>query len=463
MSVLVGVVSAVFWGVLLLSVLVFVHEAGHFLSARAFGMRVTEFFLGMPCRLRLSHRSASRGTEVGITPVLLGGYTRICGMDGELGPHTAGILAALARRGRATPAELADAVGCDEDEALADLALLSDWASVEPFFDPELGERPGQKQWPRNFQTVRRDANLLTAFDKGHDFSLEGSTLAGEPHGLPEGGAEALLEFERAHTYQGKGFVARVVTLLAGPAVNVALGILLVAATLSIGGVTVARDVPVVGQVGEGTLAASCGIQAGDTIRSVNGAEVSTWVDMGDQLKAAIAAGDPFEVTFEHEGVQATATAVPASFPGQQLFGVTATTETYHPAFVRSLGAAWDYVGQTVSYIARLFQPQHTAEMVSQSTSVVGISVMASEAAASGPADFFFLMAALSLSLGFMNLIPVPPLDGGKILIEVIQLVSRRRVPLRVQSAVSYTGLALLMLLFVFVVRQDVIRFVLGG
>ena len=66
MSVLASVASAVFWGVVLLSVLVFVHEAGHFLSARAFGLRVTEFFLGMPCRLRLSWRSRSRGTEVGV-------------------------------------------------------------------------------------------------------------------------------------------------------------------------------------------------------------------------------------------------------------------------------------------------------------------------------------------------------------------------------------------------------------
>ena len=99
MSVLASVASAVFWGVVLLSVLVFVHEAGHFLSARAFGMRVTEFFLGMPCRLRLSWRSRSRGTEVGVTPILLGGYTRICGMDGEAGAYAAAVLGSLARKG----------------------------------------------------------------------------------------------------------------------------------------------------------------------------------------------------------------------------------------------------------------------------------------------------------------------------------------------------------------------------
>ena len=78
---LMGVVSAVFWGVAVLSLLVFVHEGGHFLAARACGMRVTEFYLGMPCRHHLARKSRTYGTEFGVTPILLGGYTRICGID----------------------------------------------------------------------------------------------------------------------------------------------------------------------------------------------------------------------------------------------------------------------------------------------------------------------------------------------------------------------------------------------
>ena len=57
-----GFLSALFWGVLLLSVLVFVHEGGHYLAARAFGVRVTEFFLGLPCRARFSFKSKKVGT-----------------------------------------------------------------------------------------------------------------------------------------------------------------------------------------------------------------------------------------------------------------------------------------------------------------------------------------------------------------------------------------------------------------
>lgn len=68
-----GFLSSLFWGLLLLSLLVVIHEAGHFLFARLFRVRVTEFFLGMPSRIRLAFRSKKYGTLFGVTPVLLGG------------------------------------------------------------------------------------------------------------------------------------------------------------------------------------------------------------------------------------------------------------------------------------------------------------------------------------------------------------------------------------------------------
>ena len=81
MSAIVGFVSTVFWGVIVLSVLVFIHEAGHYVAARAFGVRVTEFMLGLPCRRNLSFKSRKVGTRFGVTPLLLGGYNRISGME----------------------------------------------------------------------------------------------------------------------------------------------------------------------------------------------------------------------------------------------------------------------------------------------------------------------------------------------------------------------------------------------
>ncbi|MBR1828412.1 MAG: site-2 protease family protein, partial [Atopobiaceae bacterium] len=66
--------------------------------------------------------------------------------------------------------------------------------------------------------------------------------------------------------------------------------------------------------------------------------------------------------------------------------------------------------------------------------------------------------AAISMSLGFMNLLPIPPLDGGKILIEVVQLALGRSLSPRAQSIVSYVGLAFFLFIFCFALRNDVVR-----
>ena len=464
MSWLSSFTSAAFWGIFLLSILVFLHEGGHFLAARAFDMRVTEFFLGMPCRYKLSHKSRTRGTEIGVTPILLGGYNRICGMSGPAGARAAEVLSAVACAGRIKISQLSEDLAMDTNELTDVLSVLVDWASVEPYYDEDAGENPSQKTWPEQVQTVERDVNLLTAFDRGHDFSLPGSTKAGESHALPDGGADAFLAQERSRTYQGKGFFARVLTLVAGPAVNVVLGIALVVGCLSIGGVQVIEDVPEIGSVEVGSLAERCGLAEGDRISSVNGTSVSTWVELCDQLNECLASGQTFTVEFSRDGQQLEGAVDPTNNPLESgMFGITGVVTTLHPSVADSIKAALNYVTATVSYIAQLFQPAHTAEVVSQSSSVVGISVMASQAAASGARDFLFLMAAISLSLGFMNLIPIPPLDGGKFLIEVIQLLIRRDVSMRVQNALSYLGIVLAMILFFFVLKQDIVRIAFGG
>ena len=114
------------------------------------------------------------------------------------------------------------------------------------------------------------------------------------------------------------------------------------------------------------------------------------------------------------------------------------------------------------SFVVKLVMPQTTMEVLNQSTSVVGISVMASEAASSGPADLVMLAASISMSLGFMNLLPIPPLDGGKILIEAIQAVSRKKLSAKVQNYISYVGLAFFLFVFVVVLKNDIFRFVIG-
>lgn len=450
MSVIASVASALFWGVLLLSVLVFVHEAGHYLAARALGVRVTEFFLGLPCRWRVYRKSPKVGTEIGVTPLLLGGYTRISGMENSDDELLGDAAALVMERGRAGASEVAEALGCSEDHALDLLATLADWATVRVCDDD-----------PAAVETVARDANLLTEYDRGHDFSLPGSTAAGEPHPLEMTPAE-FASAERSRTYLGTGFFGRCAMLVAGPLVNVLAAFLIFVCALMVRGVDYVPNVSTLGSVTEGSLAASAGLEAGDTVTSVGGVPVSTWEELVSAVEPYLQDGVDMELTYERDGRETTVVVdVPEGYDGG-LLGINSMLLTYHPTFGEAASSALSYVGTVASYVARLVMPQHTMEVLEQSSSVVGIAAAASDAAAQGPFDFAMLAVAISLSLGFMNLLPIPPLDGGKILVEVVQLVIRRPLPAKVSNGLSYAGLVLLLLVFVIVLKNDVARILIG-
>ncbi len=455
MSQALTVLPVIFWGVIVLSVLVFAHEAGHFLCARISGVRVTEFFLGLPCRFHLSKRSRTRGTEYGITPILLGGYTRICGMSGSGNEYLASILAGVQKHGRVAVEELASEVGCTLDEAYEALAILVDWASVEPYYNPELGEYERQDRWPQAFQTVARDSNLLTIYDAGHNLDHADSYAAGTPQPLAGDNAEAFFETERSHTYQGASFPRRLLMLFGGPLASFLTGALLIVIALSVLGMDAARNVNVVGTITEGSPAAAAGLEPGDVLSVVDGTETSDFNSLAAAISDASRDGEPFEITYERNGETYTTTIVP---DGSGYIGITAPIERLRMPVQDALAFTFEYSAQVIDFAVRLFIPTQTMEVMNNASSVVGISVMASEAAAAGPAQLVLLAAAVSLSLAFMNLIPIPPLDGGKIVIEIIGAIRRKPVSVRAQNIVSMAGLAFFVLLFVVALQNDITR-----
>ena len=408
-----GVLSSVFWGILTLSILVFVHEAGHFLAARAFNIRVTEFFLGMPSRYKWSYTSKKRGTEIGVTPVLLGGYTRVCGMEGELSDSMADTLYYVTTHGRASVDDIAQALHKDEEEIFNNLVVLTDWASIEAFYDPEKGESPDDKNWPRVFQTVNRDENLLTNFDKEHSVFVHKES---EPLDLNLS-ADEFYENEKSHTYVGKGFWNRFTVLFCGPLVNFIVGIVLIVTVLSGMGVDIPVNTNVIGGVQEGSVASQAGIKADDTILSVAGVETNDFEQIVKAAKEAINSGENFEVVGKHASGDEYTSVVDIKNKDVEYIGVSAKLEKVKMPIGKSFTYSFKYVEQVVKFATKLLVPTQAKQVLDSSSSVVGISVMASKAASQGLSDIMMFCASISMSLAVMNLLPIPPLDGGKIFI----------------------------------------------
>lgn len=430
MDALLNVLLVIFWGIIMFSIIVFIHEGGHFLAARAFGVRVQEFMLGLPGP---SVGFTRAGTRFGVTAVPLGGYARIAGMEGgKENPNLARALAYLAGRGELYLDQVQAAgktLGFDLEEALD---ILDGWGTIK--------------------HHKRKDGQHLYRMLATNGYE------AGAPRPLTD--PAAAIDEERTHTYRGLPWFKRVIVLVAGALFNLIFAILVLTAVLmSMGS---AQATTTVETVTEGSPALTAGIAAGDKLVALDGQRFDTWEDFVT-LVGAHAPGDEVAVRWLHEGTERDASIVLANNEGKAMLGVTSHPEPVAispgEAFVTSVG----FIGIVVDAIFKLFNPVTFSDTIGQSSSLVGISIEAKAAADAGFLNFIVLAAALSISIGLMNLLPIPPLDGGKIVVETIERLTRRFIPVRVVNGISTVAVCLLVLLFLVVTQQDITRYILGG
>ena len=444
------IIAPIFWGVLLLSVLVFVHEGGHFLAARACGVRVTELFLGMPCRFNVHFSSKRIGTKFGVTPLLIGGYAAICGMDPQTVPCAPAVLAAVHRHGTVSVSDLARELELDQDDVLDACVFLLGWGSIAPVYEDE--SKLSSKYYPMTYASMPRDAAGNTVYD-GKAFDRTHATKQGDAW-VPPMGDDEFYRCERSHTYLGKGFWKRALMLVAGIIVNILTGFILMVGVYSIVGIQSVDNVNTIEAVEEGSPEASAGLKAGDAILMVDGESTASWEEVYNALQESGEDG-AVDLTVEHDGSQRQMT---IELSDQGTLGISASVRTVRLNPLDSMRVGAMYIVQTAQGVIRMLTPQHTVEMLNNSASIVGISVLSAQAAQAGAGTFLSFAALISFSLGFMNLLPIPPLDGGKLLIEIVQAVSRRQVPIKVQAAFSWLGIILFGLLFVYMLRVDILR-----
>lgn len=377
-----------------------------------------------------------KDTSYGITAIPLGGYCAIAGMEkGNEDEPIEEALAFISYFGEV----------CEEEADLASKSLgvditggletLADWGTVRRFKDGGL------------YHYIISEATINgTHFEEG-DYRVIKNP-------------EEFLASEKKLTYNSLPWWKRMIVLLAGSLSNlvIAFGTLIV--ILMIVGMQVTTTT--VDTVLEDSPAEEAGIVSGDVLVSVDGESFEDWIGFVTTIQEH-EAGDKITLGFEHEGKVETAQITLADNEGVPQVGVTSLVERQNIGILEAAGASWNLIGSVFEAILQLINPSTFADTIDQTSSVVGISMEARSAADAGVLNFVLLIAALSISIGFMNLLPIPPLDGGKIVIETIERITRRKLPVSVINFISLAGLAAMLALFVFATNADIHRYFLGG
>lgn len=264
-----------------------------------------------------------------------------------------------------------------------------------------------------------------------------------------------------AHCFNSQKAWKRFLVIAAGPIMNLLLAVLLSIVTLAAYG----NYVPTVLEVsGADTPAAAAGVEEGDVLYAVDGRRVTYYSSTSDAVSMIRAAdGARAVLTIERDGrrIDLTAEDLYDEEAGYNVLGVTigATRKTY--GLFESIGESffylWSMVRETFTFFGSLFRGQV------QSTDVagaVGSIVYISEAVRYGMETTLRILIVLSMSLVIFNLLPIPALDGGRLLFIAIELVRGRPVDPRKEGMVHFVGLVVLLLLMAFLVFNDIANLV---
>jgi regulator of sigma E protease len=398
----------IFVAILGLGLLVLVHEAGHFFTARAVGMSPRRFYVGFPPAIV---RVKRKGIEYGIGAIPLGGYVKIPGMH------------------RPAPSDL------------------------ETFFGPALAEAP---QLLAPVERVRRKFEegdmegarpLLAELEQ----ALQQTEVSNGARRAARRGVNELGDALGPDAYWRQRTWKKVLVIFAGPGTNLLFAIILFAALFVSGsggyrlGFSMQTDAPIVEEVSSDFPAAKMGLLAGDQILTINGERVTSVGEVPNLIEKS--GGRPIKVVVRRDGMPVE---LPATRPRalKQMSVPRAAWESIHLTGVitKEIGAS----------LSRLVQGERK-----EVSSPVGIVEGSSEALERGTQTYLWVLGLLSLSLALLNLLPLLPLDGGHIVFSIIEGVRGRAVGREVYERVSAIGIALVLLLFFIGLSNDIGR--LGG
>ncbi|MFH1144497.1 MAG: RIP metalloprotease RseP [Candidatus Eisenbacteria bacterium] len=347
--------------ILVIGVIIFVHELGHFLAAKSVGIRVEVFSLGYPPRM-IGRRRGETEYRLGWVP--FGGYVKMAGMIDESGEG--------------------------------------------------------------------------------------GQAITGAPW-----------------EFQSKGMLQKLWVISAGVLMNLLLGVLIYTGITAVKGVPEPSGEPVVGELTPGWPAEVAGLRPGDRIVSVGGASIESWDDLLAQIHPR--AGELLQVRYLRDGETQEVLLTPRA-ESTEIDGETREVGfigigyeiVFRPAAVDEVLLSGVYgTANVVALVAtNLWKLVSLQVSIRELGGPLIIAKMSGESARRGLVYLASFIALISINIGVLNLLPIPALDGGHIMIILGEGIARRQMPVRGRMALQQVGMLLLLALIVLVLVNDVQRIV---
>ena len=281
--------------------------------------------------------------------------------------------------------------------------------------------------------------------------------------------AARMSEAEREVSFIHQPVGPRAAVVVAGPIANFVLAIAIFAGVFMIFGkqTTSAR----VDSVQPASAAQTAGFQPGDLVVAIDGQNIDSFADM--QRIVSVNAGETLNIEVERGGVHVTLKAKPQlkelkdNFGNTHRLGVLGISRSMAPGDIKTqklgplqavvMGAqeTWFVVERTLSYIGGVFTGRETTDQLG---GPIRIAQVSGQVATAGFAALIHLTAVLSISIGLLNLFPIPLLDGGHLLFYAVEAVRGRPLSERAQEVGFRIGLGLVLMLMVFATYNDILH-----
>ena len=379
---------------LVIGVIVFVHELGHYMAARSVGVRVERFSVGFPPRI-ISMTSVPDGWDLKI-------FFFRKNEDGtrEWGPIYEKHIKRAGRRGSMT-------------EYCFAIVPLGGYVKMAGVIDERLDTKVEHKPYE----------------------------LMSKPRW------------------------AQAWVMSAGVIMNILLALVVYSVIAFNQGKPIISEEPVIAQIMEGQPAEQAGMQIGDRVTTIDGEEIDTWIEMTEYIHAA--PNRTLQIVYERQGQLIAAEVMPQPQPvlleGEidtvGIIGIGASV-TYEPInMFQAIQGGWQATMGVLGLIGTTLKMLVTgAATMKDIGGPIFIAQMAGETARAGITPLMILMAMISVNLAVINILPIPGLDGGHILVILIESVIRRPLSLKARLAIQKVGMVFLLLLMITVLFNDIGR-----